>query len=123
VLVSIKRLMYRTYRHILVQRKFRYSEGAKRGLNEAAEREKSHTINNNKFRLHRCKLRGKNTNTMKTVVRNSHQLTFCSVVLILPLIGNLFVNKCVKQYRLYAAVHMMTFVKHSVEFLDLHQSR
>lgn len=39
-LVSLMRLMYRTYRNILVQRKFRYSERAKRGLNEAVEWEK-----------------------------------------------------------------------------------
>ena len=50
------------------------------------------------------KLKGTNTNTMiKVIGLNSYQLTFCSVVLILPLIGNLLVHKFVKQYRLYAS--------------------
>lgn len=105
--------MYRTHRNILVQRKFRYSERAKRGLNEAVE----WIINVDFIDTLKCT----NTNTMIKVARNSYQLTFCSVVLILPLIGNLLMYKFVKQYRLYAALHL-TFVKHSVAFLQLDQS-
>lgn len=54
--VSLRRLMYRTYRNILVQRKFRYGERAKRGLNEAVE-----WIINVDFI---DTLKGANTNTM-----------------------------------------------------------
>lgn len=52
--------MYRTYRNILVQRKFRYSERAKRGLNEAVEWEESKTIYDNECPIYRQKLKGKN---------------------------------------------------------------
>ena len=48
-------------------------------------------------------LKRTNRNTIIKVIENSYQLTFCSVVLILPLIGNLLVHKFVKQYRLYAS--------------------
>lgn len=48
-------------------------------------------------------LKRSNRNTIIKVIGNSYQLTFCSVVLILPLIGNLLVHKFVKQYRLYAS--------------------
>lgn len=52
-LVSLKGLMYRTYRNILVQRKFRYSERAKRGLNEAVEWKESKTIYDNECPIYR----------------------------------------------------------------------
>ena len=64
-----------------------------------------------------------NRNTIIKVIENSYQLTFCSVVLIRPLIGNLLVHKFVKQYRLYAGPcnTLDPFVKRSVAFLWLDQ--
>ncbi len=48
-----------------------------------------------------------------TLLQDSYQLTFCSVVLIFPLIGNLSVNKFIKQCRLCinADVEQVIFAK------------